>query len=917
MNTQLASLPIRSKLMLLAMLTSGGALLVSGGVHTVTDFRSGERQLLHRLQTQAEISARNSAAAVAFDDPEAAGRTLDALRADPAITRAEIVREDGTPFVDRKMAPAPVGEEGSGAGDLAYVHADILLGERIGVVRIWAQRTELSAELRSDLAVLAVVVIAALGAALLAAAWLQRIVSNPILALAKAARGVSRSRDYSVRVPVLGTDEVGNLVVSFNEMLAELEKSSKQLTEHQLQLENKVAERTAALGAALKDAQAAAQAKAEFLANMSHEIRTPMNGVIGMLDLLESGTLSSEQHNMLDIARSSADSLLTLINDVLDFSKIESGKIALEHIDVELRPIIEEVSTLFSAQANAKGVELACMVGSDVPTFVRSDPTRLRQVLSNLVSNAVKFTERGEVFVELKVGTMPALYVAEGAVPGAPQVLPIQIKVRDTGIGMAPQAVARLFSAFTQADASTTRKYGGTGLGLTIARSLTEAMGGTLEASSEPGKGSTFTADIPLQVVEGREAARSADLRGLKALIVDDNATNRRILEHYLSAAGMHHDSTSSAAEALVAARSAAKQGSPFDMAVVDYQMPEMDGVALVNALHGDAVTGSIPCVVLSSRGDRRGVADTHGVALWLTKPVRQAALVRALATLAGRSGGLQQLRAQPMTKHPMFLGARVLLVEDNPVNQQVAWQILSRLGITADIADNGEEALASVRTEHFDAVLMDCQMPVMDGYSAATAIREWERTTRRTRTPIIAMTANAMAGDRAKCLAAGMDDYVAKPVKIDVLAAALARWLVSSQEAQVDSEAFEQLRAVMGDGLRDLVETYLRDTSTQIATMGAALESADNVVLTRAAHSLKASSLSLGARAVSVHAAALEALGQASAPSNEIQQAIGKLREAFVLAEPALRRAAESATLSPATESSSAAQWGPRSKVV
>jgi two-component system, sensor histidine kinase and response regulator len=776
MKGRIASLPIRWKLMLLACLSSGVALVISGGIHAVNDYTSGKHRLLRRLQTQTEVMALNSAAAVAFDDAQAAGHTLDALRADSAVVHAAIVRADGSTFVSRNFP-----RQGARPGtEMLFAQADIKLDDRIGSVRLWASTDELRAELKQNAIVLLLVVGSALFVALLAASRLQRFVSEPIVALATAAQAVSERGDYSVRVPSNGTDEVGHLIQSFNQMVGQIEERDRQLRDHHAHLEQKVAERTAELGAALKAAQAAAKAKAEFLANMSHEIRTPMNGVIGMLDLLESDRLDSQQRGMLDTARNSADALLTLINDVLDFSKIDAGRLALESIEVELRPIVEDVAMLFSRQAHAKGIELSCLVHEDVPVLVRSDPTRLRQILANLVSNAVKFTERGEVFVGLGVSaTQPARDPASVG-----DEIEVEIEVRDTGIGMSKEVLGKLFEAFTQADNSTTRRYGGTGLGLTIARRLAEAMGGRVEVQSEAGRGSVFTVRLPLKRVPAADRfLRRQDLHGLKALIVDDNATNRRILEHYLSAAGMTHASAESARAGLELARAAAASAAPFDIAVLDYQMPEMDGLGFIAELRADPRIARMPCVVLSSLGDRGGVPNTNDVAAWVAKPVRQAGLVRILATVAGRTGDRTPVVARQNVAQHQFRGASVLLVEDNEVNQQVARRVLNMFGITPEIAVNGEEALASVRTEHFDLILMDCQMPVMDGYAATEAIRAWEGAHGRARVPIVAMTANAMAGDRERCLAAGMDDYLSKPFKRDALGATLAKWLAPLED--------------------------------------------------------------------------------------------------------------------------------------
>jgi CheY-like chemotaxis protein/HPt (histidine-containing phosphotransfer) domain-containing protein len=473
-------------------------------------------------------------------------------------------------------------------------------------------------------------------------------------------------------------------------------------------------------------------------------------------------------------------------------------------------------------------------------------------------------------------------------------------------------AMERLFQAFTQGDSSTTRRYGGTGLGLTIARRLTEAMNGTIEVTSNPGKGSVFTVTMRLPIVaHGPPVAKPVDLHGLKALIVDDNATNRRILEHYLTAAGMQFESADSAKAGLELARSAAARAAPFDLVVLDYQMPEMDGLGFVQELRADPEIARLPCVVLSSLGDRTGVANASSVAAWIAKPVRQASLLRILGTVAGRTAGRDQLPRSPVVGGT-FPGARVLLVEDNVVNQQVARRMLATMGINAELAINGKEAFTYIRTEHFDLVFMDCQMPVMDGYEATDAIREWERT-HGGHTPIVAMTANAMAGDRERCLAAGMDDYLAKPIKRDLLTTMLAKWLTPIGDAEVaqpltavdvqpsapalrpmlDEHALLQLRELMQEDFAAVIETYLEDTPRQMAAMEAALTRQDLSALGRGAHSLKSSSRSISAQAVADAAAALESAMVADGTAQAAADRLAELRRCVALTLPALKHVA------------------------
>jgi signal transduction histidine kinase/DNA-binding response OmpR family regulator len=762
-----SSLPIRLKLVLLAAVVCAIALLASAGINTTQDFYAGRNALVHRLHTQAQIAALNSSAALSFDDVEVATHILESMRADSAIVAAEIDRANGQRFAHVDLRERP--------GHMLVVSEDVVIGERIGQLTLWGTDEELHDELRRNLAVLACVIALSLGIGLLTAQGLQGVVTRPILALADAAVRVSTHKDYSTRVAVEHDDEVGRLVVSFNGMLEELEAQAKRVAEHRAELENKVAARTAELVDALQTAQAATRAKAEFLANMSHEIRTPMNGVIGMLDLLHAEHLGPDARSMLDTARGSADSLLGLINDVLDFSKIDAGKLTLEKIDFELRTLAEEVATLFTRQASAKGVEVACVIHNDVPALLGGDPTRLRQVIANLMGNAVKFTHQGEVFLGIQCREP----ITENG------TVTLQIVVQDTGIGMTPDVIASLFEAFMQADSSTTRKYGGTGLGLAITRKLIDAMGGTIKVKSQPGKGSIFSVFLPLDVRSRHVPAAPASVRGLRALVVDDNATSRCVVTHYLEHGEATFDVAESAESGLESARAAARAGRPFDLILLDFQMPQRDGVAFLEALRADPTIARTHCVALSSLGEKAPRADALGVAAWLPKPVRRSQLLDVLSMLGGQSS-MRTTVAREAPREPSFRHARVLLVEDNRVNQLVAARMLKAFGIEAAAVADGAQAVQAVQTQTYDLVLMDCQMPELDGYDATRAIREWEAPRIAAglapRLPIVAMTANAMLGDREKCLAAGMDDYLSKPIKREVLLASLVRWLPPAQ---------------------------------------------------------------------------------------------------------------------------------------
>ncbi len=932
-------LSIRTKLLLMMSLTTVLALALVTSALVLNEKRNARNYIAKELSSMAEVIALNSGAALAFNDQEAARGMLKSLRVKPEIIHADLYdahnvlfaeyTSDGRKvenaratmhrYLDEGMIPKSkeflVGLQSFMGDGYLHVVQDVKFSEStVGTIHLVNDMSQLRTRLYSFYVVISIIVAVTLLVVLIVAARMQKAFIGPLFSLMQSMGEVTRGKNYSVRVDKQSQDEFGVLIDCFNDMIAEIQSRDNELLEYSTDLEERVTSRTTELSAAKKEleemvqelkkalvgAEAASKAKSEFLATMSHEIRTPMNGILGMTELLLNTGLKERQRHFAGTIQRSADSLLAIINDILDFSKIEAGKLELEEHLFDLRELVEDTADMLAEPAYTKGLELISVFTGHMPTAAKGDSNRLRQVLVNLLSNAIKFTDSGEVVLRVE-------NIAEEG-----ENVTICFAVEDSGIGIAPHMKDQIFELFSQADSSTTRKYGGTGLGLAISRQLVQLMGSKIGVDSEPGQGSVFWFTVTFSCRPDAEekdlGQNKKNLLGMRLLIVDDNASNCEILENQARSWGVTSAAVESGDQALDLLRKAAADSIPYDVVLLDWHMPEMDGIELVRKIRADVSISGISLVMLGSTPfDEQSFQATQvGVDCYLTKPVRQNLLYTTLLSLLEKhedASLVHQTGSFGFSSATVGFNAHILLVEDNLINQDVCQYMLRILQCRVDTAVNGREAVTAASGTKYDLILMDCHMPEMDGFTASREIRRNEAECGKERVPIIALTGDVQMGIKEQCQATGMDDYLSKPFNMDDLQKVMGKFLPSCIiarqviEEEAEQDEAPQKKSLLDQGRLDMIRSlqrpdrpnvlkkiivlYQQNSPALLRTIHEAVSNGDSVTLQEAVHSLKTASANLGAVELAAICKELENMGHRE-KSEAVKELLDDLEESF-----------------------------------